>query len=84
MPLPPNQNPTAEFLLLYDDFAKFQSQCTFLCDAMVALALSGLVMDKWSANRLQMYAGQIKEGAEAVRVMQGLQGARTCNLSSCR
>ena len=64
MPSPPNQNPTNELLLLYDDFTEFQRQCTFLCDAVTALAMSGLVMDKWSVNGLQIYAGQVKERAE--------------------
>lgn len=66
MPLPPNQNPANELLLLYDDFTAFRSQCTFLCDAVVALAMSELVMDKWSVNGLHINAVQVKQKAEAL------------------
>ncbi|WP_039918151.1 hypothetical protein [Cellvibrio mixtus] len=75
MPSPPNQNPTNELLLLYDDFTEFQSQCTFLCDAVVALAMSELVMDKWSVNGLHMNAVQVKQRAqvfgEKLHVLRG-------------
>jgi hypothetical protein len=66
MPSPPNQNSKNELLLLYDDFTEFQSQCTFLCDAVVALAMSELVMDKWSVNGLHMNAVQVKRRAEVL------------------
>lgn len=65
MTSPPNRETTKALLLLYDDFTEFQSQCTFLCDAVVALAMSELVMDKWSVNGLHMNAVQVKRRAEA-------------------
>jgi hypothetical protein len=75
MPSPPNHNSTNELLLLYDDFTKFQSQCTFLCDAVVALAMSELVMDKWSVNGLHMNAVQVKRRAEVLgEKLQVLRG----------
>lgn len=67
MSSPPNHNSTNELLLLYDDFTEFQSQCTFLCDAVVALVMSELVMDKWSVNGLHMNAVQVKRRAESLR-----------------
>lgn len=65
MASPPNRETTKALLLLYDDFTEFQSQCTFLCDAVVALAMSELVMDKWSVSGLHMNAVQVKRRAEA-------------------
>ena len=64
MPSPPHQNPTNELLLLHDDFTELQSQFTFLCDAVVALAMSELLMDKWSVNGLHMNAVQVKQRAQ--------------------
>lgn len=63
MPSSPSDS-TNDLLLLYDEFTEFQSQCTFLCDAVAALTRAGWVMDKWSANGLHMNATQVKTRAE--------------------
>jgi hypothetical protein len=63
MPSSPSDS-TNELLLLYDEFTEFQSQCTFLCDAVVALAIAELPMDKRSVNGLHMCATQVKQRAE--------------------
>lgn len=74
MPSRPNLNLTNELLALYDEFTEFQSQCTFLCDAVVALAIAELPMDRRSVNGLHMCATQVKQRAE---VLEGkLSGLR--------
>ncbi|HTF96685.1 MAG TPA: hypothetical protein VL995_11175 [Cellvibrio sp.] len=66
MPSPPSDS-TNDLLFLYDEFTEFQSQCTFLCDAVAALTRAGWVMDKWSVNGLHMNATQVKTRAEVFR-----------------
>lgn len=58
--------PNQQLLQFHDDFVELQSLCAFLCDAMVAITLAELVVDKRSANGLQLCAGQVKRRAEAL------------------
>lgn len=60
-------SPTIDLLKFQDDFVEFQGSCAFLCDAFIALTTAQLVIDKASANGLNMYAGQVKLRAQELK-----------------
>lgn len=63
-----------ELLCFYDDFVEFQSSCTFLCDAIMAMTSAGLELDEAGIQGVHLYSWQIKRNVQELKDrLQALQ-----------
>lgn len=56
-----------ELLAFYDDFVEFQSSCAFMCDAVTAMATTGMELDEASREGVHIFASQVKHHAQVLK-----------------
>lgn len=56
-----------ELLTFYDDFVEFHSCCAFLCDAITAMAATGIELDEASQEGAHIFSSQIKHNAQQLK-----------------